>query len=351
MIRSVGIRSSLVALALVGSGCGGDGEKATDSTPGMTREEAVGAFVSEVVVPANEVAADSAEAAASAVAALCASPSEASLVPARAAVAAGWGAWRATDTFDMGPAMDRRSTSVVSYKVDPEKVDVALAATPPTDPETVRNRTSSSVRGYGAAWHLLTADAAAFAGQPQRCAYLSAVLAVIVEEAGAVRDGWTDGLDGAPAFRETATGSGSDALTPTDVIDAVVNMQLSQLETSAKLLTAVAEAEPGSTGTPTSELPVGELFQLSAQMGGFSATYDRLGDLLDPALVKTVAKEIATIERLLSEASMLPSEVDPSAADAGEVAEAVEALRSTIATEVVSALDVTVSFSENDGDS
>lgn len=243
--------------------------------------------------------------------------------------------------------MDRRSTSVVSYKVDPEKVDVALAATPPTDPETVRNRTSSSVRGYGAAWHLLTADAAAFAGQPQRCAYLSAVLAVIVEEAGAVRDGWTDGLDGAPAFRETATGSGSDALTSTDVIDAVVNMQLSQLETSAKLLTAVAEAEPGSTH----ELPAGELFQLSAQMGGFSATYDRLGDLLDPALVKTVAKEIATIERLLSEASMLPSEVDPTAADAGEVAEAVEALRSTIATEVVSALDVTISFSENDGDS
>ena len=347
MIRSVAIRSSLVALALVGSGCGGDGEKATDSTPGMTREEAVGAFVSEVVVPANEVAADSAEAAASAVAALCASPSEASLVPARAAVAAGWGAWRATDTFDLGPAMDRRSTSVVSYKVDPEKVDVALAATPPTDPETVRNRTSSSVRGYGAAWHLLTADAAAFAGQPQRCAYLSAVLAVIVEEAGAVRDGGTDGLDGAPAFRETATGSGSDALTSTDVIDAVVNMQLSQLETSAKLLTAVAEAEPGSTH----ELPAGELFQLSAQMGGFSATYDRLGDLLDPALVKTVAKEIATIERLLSEASMLPSEVDPTAADAGEVAEAVEALRSTIATEVVSALDVTISFSENDGDS
>ncbi len=67
--------------------------------------------------------------------------------------------------------------------------------------------------------------------------------------------------------------------------------------------------------------------------------------------MKTVAKEIASIERLLSEASMLPSEVDPTAADAGEVAEAVEALRSTIATEVVSALDVTISFSENDGDS
>ena len=329
------------------AGCSSDDEPTKAAPASTDRAEVVAALVRDVILPANASAATGAAAASTAIGELCESPDSTGLEAARSAVATAWGAWRATDSFDVGPAMQRRSSSVVSYEVDVAKVDATLAGSPPTDPETVRNRTSSSLRGYGAAWHLLTADAAAFSAVPARCAYLSAVMSVIANETAMVDDGWTTGLDGAAPYSDAATGVGDDAMAPTDVIDSLVNMQLSQLESTSILLTAESELAPGAD----SDLPVGEMFQFAAQLRGIGESYSALDALLTPRVSEAVAERFAVVEELLADDATEPSETPPTADRAKAVAAAVEELRVTIATEVVSALDVTISFSENDGDS
>lgn len=346
-------RSRLVPLALVAAvvaGCSPTkADRHSSGPPSSTRPDVVSAIVNDVMLPATEDSFTAAVGAKDAVAELCAAPDDSSLAAARDAVADGWKSWRRTDSFDIGPAMKRRSSSVISYKVDVAKVDATLADAPPTDPETVRNRTGSSLRGYGAAWHLLTPDAAAFVSEPQRCAYLTAVVQVVVDETDVVHQAWVAGVDGAPPYVETADGEGADALEPTDVVDALVNMQLSQLEATGKLLAAAIEVEPGA---PTG-LPVAELFQLAAQVDGMRAVYEpgMLSALLDDDLAGRVTAALDAVSEHLAAESSTPTEADPTVELLTSTAELVEAARVVIATEVVSALDVTVSFSENDGDS
>ena len=93
------------------------------------------------------------------------------------------------------------------------------------------------------------------------------------------------------------------------------------------------------------------MFQFAAQLRGIGASYSALDALLTPRVSEAVSERIAVVEELLADDATEPSETPPTADRAKAVATAVEELRVTIATEVVSALDVTISFSENDGDS
>jgi len=339
----------VVALLLVGGACSSDdgaGTSASTTEPTADRVAVVAKLIDEVVVAANVDAAERAEAFGDAIDDACAAPDEANLAAARAALSEAWAAWEATDSFDIGPVMERRSASVVAYRVDTAKVDAALADTPPVDAQTVRNRTGSGLRGYGAAEHLLVTDPAAY-DTPARCDYLSAVAEVIVEETGIIAEWWTDGFDGAPPYRETATGSGDGALSATDVIDSLVNMQISQLEAESKLFSAVVQA---GQATPI-DLPVAELFTLAAKVDGIVNVYSQLGELLDPELTATIDSQAAALSGLLAPSAGEPTETQPDKVDVEKIATAIDELRATIATEVVSALDVTISFSENDGDS
>lgn len=355
-IRSFRFRSvvALVAAATLSLvACGGD-EGATPSTssPATDRAEVVARLVDDVVVPANAAAADTAAALLTEVESLCAAPTDATLASARDALSVAWAAWEYTDTFDLGPAMDRRSISVVSYEPDPAKIDAALAASPPADAETVRNRTSSSLRGFGAAAHLLfgspaaPVDLGAFT-TPGRCDYLEAVAAVIAEETSIVDAAWTEGVDGAAPFRDTATGEGPEALSTTDVVDDLVNMQVSRLESSAKALIAASEVATGESP----DLSPAFSFRLAAYLDGVTAVYEAIEPLLDDELAGRVADGLAAVRLVLDGGSVTPSEPVPDSAMIADLAAAVTDLRSTIATEVVSALDVTITFSDNDGDS
>jgi len=328
----------------------------SDDEPGETpvsRPATVRQLVDGTIVPAVGEASSTAAAALASASEFCASPTDAGLIAARQAVAAGWAAWKYTDSFDFGPAMQRRSTSVVSYQADLEKIDATVAASPPADAETVRNRTSSSLRGYGAATHLLwgppsaPVDAAAFATPAARCPYLLAVLEVVADEASTVDAAWTTGVEGAPPFRDAALGTGNDAMTPTKVIDAAINMQVSQLEATEKLLTAAKEAGPGQ---PTG-LPPAAMFQLAAQVRGMAAVDDSLADLLKPELAARLRTSFASIDSLLADGAAEPTEGEPAPELVAGLATAIADLRATIGTEVVSALDVTITFSDNDGDS
>jgi predicted lipoprotein len=222
-----------------------------------------------------------------------------------------WQAWEYADTFDIGPATDRRSNTYIAYRVAPGRVDIALAGTPPADADTARNRTASNQRGYGAVDHLLVDDPTAY--NPARCTYLTSLMALIAEESAAVADAWAG--DGRTETLD---------MDPNGVIDDLVNMQISFLESSSRTYS------DGNPPTPA------EAVEIPQAVAGLGQIYEAgLDSLLDQKLADTIGDEVAAV---------LAVPVN----DAGD---AVEALRATITTEVVSALDVTIGFSENDGDS
>lgn len=363
MNSSIRFRPSVVAVvllvALVGSACSstkesGDGTASTAAPTGAPeRADVVAALVDEVLTPLTSDAASRAANLGAATESLCAAPGDATLATARTELASAWSGWKLTDTFDMGPAMDRRSGSLLGYEVNPDKVDSAVAGGEEMTVDSVRNRMASNLRGFGAVDHLLRAPVASFS-DPARCGYLQALVGVIVDETAQVAKGWTTGLDGAPPFATTSKGGGPDAMSPTDMIDLLVNMQLSFLESTSKRLSAVSES---GSAVPI-ELAAGTLFVLAAQLRGLRAVYFApdgsdvgLGQIVSNDLATKVADDVDALSKLLAEDADVPSEEQPTAEEAGDLAAAVEVVRRTVVTEVVSELDVTVSFSENDGDS
>lgn len=328
----------LVAVALLAS-CS---DSSSDRPAAPDRPEVVRRVVDRAIVPAVEEAATAAARFDSSVGDFCAAPEEVGLDQARDATLDGWMAWERTATFDLGPAMERRSNSLIAYEVDPAKVDARLADGPPTDPETVRNRTRANLRGYGAADHLLRSDDLA-AYDDARCGYLRAIAATVREEAQAVAAAWTRGSDGNPPFAETAAGAGEGAWSATKVIDSVVNMQLSLLERTEQRFTAFAEATPEQPAT----LPPRAVAAERARVDGIKAIYEAggLAGLLPPGVRRTLLDQIDNTMSVLEGAEA------PDAAGSAEVASSIRALRTVIATEVVSAFSVTTTFSDNDGDS
>jgi len=299
---------SLVLVVVLG-GCN-RGNDAPDG--GTARERAVTAIVDNVIAPSYQAVDVSSAALSQAVADLCAAPSIDTIAGARTATGAAWSAWEHTETFDVGPAVARRSNTYVAYRVAPGRVDVLLNGTPPADADAARNRTASNQRGYGAIDHLLAADdPAQYPGA--RCVYLTALTDLVAEESAALADAW------AGEGREEVL-----AMNASDVIDDLINMQVSFLEATVRTY------DDGTDPTRS------EALEIPGALVGMADVYTAgLDGLLTNALARTVHEEInAALARSVADA-----------------APAIEALRATIATEVVSALDVTVGFSENDGDS
>ena len=112
-----------------------------------------------------------------------------------------------------------------------------------------------------------------------------------------------------------------------DNIDSWVNMSLSTLESDLKLL-ADPETQPAAMGPTRQHLLTIQKLWDDDGAGLGSLAGDEVDDKLSTELETAIA-----------------------ATDPASLSTAIEAVRSTLGTEVVSALDVTVGFSENDGDS
>lgn len=350
-LRRVGslrlVPMALVAGVLLIAGCGDgrpDGANPGDG-PAPTRREVVTTVVDEVVVPAYGAAASTAADLDEAVGSFCAAPSAATLDEARDALVAAVSAWERTAVFRLGPAMMRRSNSVVAYPSDGDKIDAAVAAGAPTDAASIRNRTGSALRGYGAVGHLLDgARRDPAVTEPAQCAYLTGLTGVVAEETATVAAAWTDGSDGEEPYRDTAMAPA------TGLVDDLVNEQLGRFEAESKALSAAPEARAAAGDAGGAGLAGDGLLRLRSQLDGAAAVNAELSSLLPPRVADQLDEETAVLKRALAGADR-PA-VDPSSGPSpAAVRDAVEGLRATLRTEVVSALDVTVGFSDNDGDS
>jgi Imelysin len=209
--------------------------------------------------------------------------------------------WAELEPFWFGPAADRRSKYLIDWEIAPTEVDAIVAGSEPIDAASVRDVIGADQRGLEAVEHL-------FAGpvDARRCAYATAIGAVIVEEADALAAEWT-------TFGPTLA---------TD--DAAANDALTDIVSESLFVTSsVGDSDGG-------ELQAHRLAGVRWVM---------LGDGDVSGLAPLFGDDVV---------EQLTSELDAAAADpSGEPAMNVQR---TIETNVVSELGIPVKFSDADGD-
>jgi predicted lipoprotein len=315
--RSFIAAACVLTAMLAVTACGSDAEA-------TSRPDAVRDAVDRVVAPAYRRAVATTRRAAAAGAAAC--TGDAPLTDAAAAIADGYRAWLALDPIDFGPATTERAKSQLVYPPDPERVGKLLAAGGPEDAHAVNTRTASDARGFGAATALL-ADGT---DRPARCRYLTAVLQNNRDVSDAIGDAW---FRAEPPYVDRAAGRGPKQLSTQAALDMLINMSLNALGADATQLVAARLNEEDASGTVLATRAhldtIAALWGTSPDTGLRRLTNDDLG--------RRFAAELRAAQR--------------AGDDPKELGQAINAVRATLGTEVVSALDIVVGFSDNDGDS
>jgi predicted lipoprotein len=332
---------------------------------GLDRGDTVEAIVDDVLVPGFSAAAAATADLAAASADLCAAPGPDTLDTARQAWSEAVTAWNATEVAWEGPVKMDRIDSLVHYPaVDVEEIDRLLdghSEGEQLDPADL----ASVVRGLGTAEYLLFAadDPAAVATQG-RCDLLTAVTAGAAEGAAAAESAWADGWDGGAPYADVLAGRAEPAMAADDAlaglvagIDAILSnvtvqgLGLALGETREEPLPeAVHEGAAGAAGDV-----------LAARLAGIATAYDPpadtpgLGDLVAERSEEVDAAIRADLAAAQGALDALGSPLTPALADSPDQAaalyDALVELRRTFEADVASLLDITVGFSDTDGDS
>lgn len=357
-MRALTIATALILLAAAGAACSGDSAPA--------RADVVRSLTDQLIVPAYEDAASRLSALHEAIDGYCTTGAP-TLEEVRERWRAARLAWAHTAAFRQGPAMDRRSASLIDWwPVRPDRIEEALAERAAITAGDVVDFFPATQRGLGAVELVLFgpgAPALAASGDAIGCQFLRAVSDVAATEAAAVATAWSDGTDGAGSFADRFTGSSAGGM---DAFEAVTELVRGQ----AFLITTIADMELGrGLGIDRPRANLGSLVEgaavhgvadLLAKLAGAEQVY--LG-IDDPGLSAIIADlSGAADERVraaFSAAREAVAAVPPPLHDAATAAdptlfeahETLKALQRTINTEVVSLLGISLGFSDNDGDS
>ncbi len=334
-------------------------------SPGLDRGDTVEAIVDDVLVPGFSAAAAATAGLAGASASLCAAPGQSALDTARRAWSEAVVAWNATEVAWEGPVKMDRIESLVHYPaVDVEEIEALLDGQAEGEQLDAADL-ASIVRGLGTAEYLLFAsDDPAAVTAPGRCELLMAVTDGAAAGAGAAELAWTDGWNGGAPYADTLAGRAEPAMDANDAlaelvagIDAILsNVTVQGLGLALgrtreePLPEALHEGAAGAAGDV-----------LAARLAGIAAVYDPpgetpgLGDLVaersDEVDAKVRADLAAAQEALDSLGSPLTPALAASPDQAAALYDALVELRRTFEADVASLLDITVGFSDTDGDS
>jgi predicted lipoprotein len=320
-VRSVRVVAALVAGALSLSGC------VSDDRPDRT--EVMEALVDQVMVPAQIAMADAAGELVMAVEAACAAPSDATLTDVlptlNLAVRARW----SQRMLGVGPTDEMTATSYIDWPLAVDDTISLLVDDADVTVQTLRAGASGR-RGMGAIGLLLAGeDAEVRAASPEaRCAYVRAATQLVHDEAAALVVAWRQGSDGDPAYRDLLIGDAPGGRTTQGALDELIQAQAFTLDELAQ--------------DPMQTPGVALATMVSGAMDVAEIVYDdaRLGGVLPTAQAEQLRGAIAAVRDALADG-----------ADRDAVLAAVENVRVSVRTDVVSSLDVIVGFSDNDGDS
>jgi predicted lipoprotein len=345
---------SVVAALVSVAACGGGG--------GPDRGDVLGALADDVAVPMFDELADDATTLYTSATALCTQPSDPGLAAVQDALADTRSAWRRSEAVWVGPVMDRRSWALVDWPADPAAIEELLAGSSgPLDADHLATSVSAGVRGLGAIEHVVFAsDAVSALADLRRCEYLVGLTDVVAAEAATVLSLWTTGDDEGVTFRDELAGR-TDRMSATDSIDQLVNSMLTRLEGSVNrelgralgLGSGEADASgivegPGGFGIDDQRARAAGIRAVLLGPDGTSG----LAPLLDDDLRARLTDQFDAVDAALGRLDPpLLDAVSDDRAGVEAVRDAYADLRITVSTELVSALGVTVSFSDADGDS
>lgn len=322
------------------------------------QSDVVASMVDEAIIPGLTAASESIGELATSVETLCEAPSDGTLDDAREAWREARLAWRQTETaLYFGPADMMRSVPMIDYwPVSIEGIDELVASDTPIDRDYVENRAAATQRGLGAVEYVIFSD-----GVPaERSCNLAEISAqVAADHAGALVEAWTEGVDDSPAYR----GELLEEMEPNDVFADVVGSIVDAFHrfSSREIGTAI-----GATASDQDlrAIPDGPAASAAddylARLDGIETVLTAGGDDSLMHLIRARAPEVATnIETAMDGARAELETLDQPMADlaAGNPAE-LQTLYETLLelhvlfeADVVSALDITLGFSDTDGDS
>jgi predicted lipoprotein len=313
-------------LLLVATGCG-------DDPP--SRADVMGSIAGDVAVPGFEEFAAAAAELNEHVGSACASPDETSIDEALEQVETTRAQWLSTQATWTGPVMERRSPAVVDWPIRVADIEAFIERSAPGEitAEVVGNNVGADTRGLTAMrWVLesddvtegLRDDVAERLGDERWCDYLAASAEVIATEADFIVSDWSESFDGGDAFSAVIAG------------DADADGWLEMMVNDGIFLVHKLTEEPRDEGDLP---PLVVTADRAAQLRGIAEVYDELEPLLGDDLAERLDGELEAAEEAFASGEL----------DRGrELAADVEA---TLATEVAARLDITIGFSDADGDS
>jgi predicted lipoprotein len=306
------------AMALVAASCG-------DDPP--ARADVVGDVATDVAVPGFEEFARAAADLSEQIDAVCSGPDDDKVEEATDGIAATRQQWLSTQAIWTGPVMERRSPAVVDWPVRVADIEALIERSAPGEitADVIGNNVGADTRGLTAMrWVLEQDDVAELLSDERWCDYLRGNADVIASEADLIVADWTESWDGGDAFEELLAD------------DAESDAWLEMLVNDSIFLVHKLTEEPRDEGDLPPRAVTTDRF---VQLDGVGDVYDALEPLLGDDLSERLDDEIeAAVEafeaRDLDEGRALTAEVE-----------------ATLATEVAARLDVTIGFSDADGDS
>ena len=338
-----------------------------------TKKAVVVALTANVVVPAYERAAARMTELDAAAQTLCAAPDPAALTAARQAWREARAAWSFTAPLRFGPVMTRKSLGLVDWPAAPAaEVNAALAARESITLNDIREFLPSDRRGLGVMEYLLFGadDAAILAALADpatlRCDYLTALSQAAAAEVDAALLEWTQGAGAAGPYRAVFDGSAASSLHEsaalTDLVSAIVflNQRMARMQLAPALGMDGVTPDPSSIpGGPANNAVADMQSQVRAMQaiysGGDSA--DALGlrhltaqlspeiDRQTAAALESAAAAIADLEE------PLPETILSNPAPGQAAFDRIIAVQRLFNADIASLLNISIGFSDQDGDS
>ena len=354
------LRSSAIGVLLVlALACG--------SKP-ISEAEVLVSLTDEIVVPGYQAVAAEAGELQTALETLCSTPSDAALSEARQAWRDVREPWMRSEATWFGPVMDRRSLRLVDWSTtDPERIEEMLEGSDTVTEDGVRNILASTQRGLGATEYLIFGTDALnrlLGRDSPRCEYLTALGSVVRVETDAVLEEWTTSIGNDPAYSDFFTGRSSSSLLTGQAVAEVVRTQVFMVRAIVDIRLATALGLRGD-GPDPSAIPGGAghnaLDDLRNEVLGLQDVYlgpdggSGVSALVHELSAETDGRMRSGFKDSLSAIDAVEGPLKTAVLERPDqvrtLYDSLASLQTTLNTEVVSLLGVSVGFSDTDGDS
>ena len=327
---------------------------------GPAEDEVVLAITDDSLLPALGGSSAAALTLAEVVDRVCADPGNMSLEEIADAWSGSKGEWgEAWLTTWFGPADMLRTLSRVDYQpISEPGIEELLASSETLDADYVTNQAASTQRGLGAIEYLIF-HYSGEADPERRCELLTATVEVVAAETAALEQAWAVSHQGGASFAESFAGESmpsNDALG--ELVSAVVETLKQQTLFQLGKAIGVSAPEPVPDAIPEGRAGAAADFyraQLEAIRSMLEAGGpDSLGNLIAARSQEIADRIDSNLDEALAELEEIEGPMRQMAVEEPQALlplyEALADLLATFESDVVSLLDVTLGFSDTDGD-